>query len=382
MKRVTKVLTILGCAFVVMAAVSIFVAIRLMQMFLPDARIQEPAEFATPKITAGGGDFGRSVFYTQDDLGEITELRYGAIEAGPLQQLAIVGTGGSVFLAADRTVDRNVRFPPKVSPDPIVLVEPVNADAPLFLSHGSWSSPAVLYDSSGLEVWHYDGTSGVDDTAAGDLEGDGKMEVAVGMNGAGGIHLLDAEGKEIWSRPDGNVWHVEILAGANGAPGRILNSNARGQLVVRDNEGKVIRRKALDTYTSGFTLVRWGDEAAATHVVVAGPDEIYVYTAEGTPVASFNAPGPTLYDDVKATTVLFSPEEADFAVLRNYDRWNRSVLSINGPNGALVYREILDDSCDSLAAFPNGSKETLLVGCRGKVWQYTPAQSDGKQSRK
>jgi hypothetical protein len=374
MERVTKVLAILGCVFVVMIALSVLVVIRVMRMFVPDARIQQPAEFATAKITKGGEDFGKSVFYRQTDLGEITELRYGVAGAGPLlQQLVIVGTGGAVLFAPEGSVSRKFSFPSQVSPESIVLVEPVNVEAPLFLSHGSWSSPVILSDSSGREVWHYDGLSGVDDAAAGDLEGDGKMEVAVGMNGAGGIHLLDAEGKEIWSRPDGNVWHVEMLAGANRVPGRILNSNAGGQLVVRDHEGKVIRREKLNTYASAFTLVRWGEEPAATHVVVAGPDEVYVYTGDGAPVASFDAPAPTLYDDIKATTVRFSPEAADFAVLRNYGRWNRSVLSINSAKGALAYREILGDDCDSLAAIPGGGNEILLVGCRGRVWQYAPA---------
>lgn len=381
-ERVTKIVTILGSVFVVMVAVSIFVAVRVTEMFVPHTSIEEPAEFTTPTITTGSADFGRSVFYKQEDLGEITELRYGPIGAGPLQHLVIVGTGGAVFLAADRTVSRKLTFAAQVSPDPLVLVEPVNADAPLFLSHGSWSSPAILYDRFGREVWHYDGTTGVDDAAAGDLNGDGKMEIAVGMNGAGGIHLLDAEGKEIWSRTDGNVWHVEILAGANGAPGRILNSNAQGQLVVRDNEGKVIRRQALDTYTSNFTLVRWGDEGTATSVAVAGPYDVYVYTTEGGPVASFHAPGPILYDDIKATNVRFSSEATDFAVLRNYERWNRSVLSINGARGVLVYREILDDACDSLTAFPDGGSETLLVGCRGSVWQYAPSKGGATRSPK
>jgi hypothetical protein len=382
MERVTKIVTILGGAFVVMVAASIFVAFHVVQMFVPDTRIQEPAEFATAKITTGAADFGRSIFYREDDLGEITELRYEAIGPGPLLQLAIVGTGGGVFLSADRVTSRKFRFSSQEPLESVVLAEPVNADEPLFLSHGSWSSPVILYDSSGLRLWHYDGTFGVDDAAAGDLEGDGKMKVAVGMNGAGGIHLLDADGREIWSRPDGNVWHVEILAGASGAPGRILNSNARGQLVLRDSEGKVIRRADLDTYTSNFTLVRWGDDRSATCVVVAGPYDVYVYTPEGRPIASFHAPGPTLYDDIRATNVRFSPGSTDFAVLRNYGRWNRSVLSINGAQGVLVYREILDDTCDSLAAFPDRGNETLLVGCGGKVWQYAPIRGSATQSPK
>jgi hypothetical protein len=67
-------------------------------------------------------------------------------------------------------------------------------------------------DATGKPLWSYGaGSNGVDDMVAGDLNGDGLLQFAVGFNGGGGIHLLNSQGKKLWEFPDGNVWHVEIV---------------------------------------------------------------------------------------------------------------------------------------------------------------------------
>jgi len=41
------------------------------------------------------------------------------------------------------------------------------------------------------------------------LSGDEKPRVVVGLNGGGGITMLDENGKKVWHQSDRNVWHVE-----------------------------------------------------------------------------------------------------------------------------------------------------------------------------
>ena len=68
------------------------------------------------------------------------------------------------------------------------------------------------------------GVLSVDDTAAGDVDGDGRLEFVVGFNGGGGVRLLDSTEKMRWRKPDGNVWHVEIAD----LKGCLLYTSARG----------------------------------------------------------------------------------------------------------------------------------------------------------
>ena len=375
MKPIAKVLSILAGVFVVLLAITIYIAVRAFEKFSASQQVEFPAELKAAKVTTGEEAFQKSVFYEKADLGTITELRYGTIGADQEPQLAVVATNQALLLWADGKAKKLILFPANVSRDAVVLLEPIDANHLLFLSHGSWSSPSILFDGFGNVLFSYGEWPGVNDAAAGDLNGDGKVEVAIGMNGAGGVRLLDANGNAIWSRTDGNVWHVEMLPASGGVPGRILHSNAGGTLVVRDHQGNVLERKRLDTYLDDFTLTRWGGEPAATHIVAADVDTVYVYTSTGEQVASFDAPAPALFNDVRATSVRFSSGQADFAVLRYYVRWQRSVLCINRADRGLVYREILADRCDSLAAMPDSGDEALLVGCHGRILRYALSPS-------
>jgi hypothetical protein len=78
-------------------------------------------------------------------------------------------------------------------------------------------------------------------------------KVVVGFNGAGGLHLLNADGKELWKQDDGNVWHVEIAAVDEKSSKMIVHSNARGQLTLRDASGKIMARYTLKSIWLPFT---------------------------------------------------------------------------------------------------------------------------------
>ncbi|HXX46333.1 MAG TPA: hypothetical protein VEJ38_16540 [Candidatus Acidoferrales bacterium] len=367
MGKVTKILGILAGIFVLLLAASVYVGYLALKKFTPSASTSMPAELEKARITDGAGKFEKTSFYADADLGTITELRRHE------DSLAIVGARSAVFLDGNKAVQRRVSFPANMQFGPVELVEMPGAAEPFFLGRGSWSTPAMFVDSSGKELWRYGGSPGVDYAAAGDLRGERKIEVVVGMNGGGGILLLDANGNRMWSKPDGNVWHVEILQGGSGIPGRILQSNVGGQLIIRDPNGDILDRHALDMYLSDFSLTRWNGEPEATHVVASDSDTVYVYTQNGQSVARFEAPAPQIYNDIRAVTLTFSNGSTYFAVVRRYRLWGRSILTINsikGDRGDLEYREILEDACDALSTAPSGDGQALLVGCRGAVFEY------------
>jgi hypothetical protein len=100
-----------------------------------------------------------------------------------------------------------------------------------------FSAPFFSAIDRGLEIWSYGSRffSGADDSVAGDIDGDGRPEFAVAVQIK--IHLINRDGREIWSSHDLNIWHLEVLPASGGEPGKILHSNARGELVVQDPQG-------------------------------------------------------------------------------------------------------------------------------------------------
>ena len=57
----------------------------------------------------------------------------------------------------------------------------------------------------------------------------------------------------------------------------------------------------------------------------------------------------------------------------NFAGLPRSVLYVFDQNGALVYQEVLPESCGSILAvsFDDSGSEGLLIGGEQEVWQYT-----------
>jgi len=128
----------------------------------------------------------------------------------------------------------------------------------------------------------------VDDMAAEDVDGDGELEFAVGFNGGGGVHLVEADGREAWHRPDGNVWHVEMVdADGDGRP-EIVHSNAGGEMKIRNAQGDVMRQDRPPAYFSAFSLCRWPN--GKRHVLFSEEDTIWLLGLDGAAVAEVDAP--------------------------------------------------------------------------------------------
>ena len=99
-----------------------------------------------------------------------------------------------------------------------------------------------VHDLAGKALWSYRKGTGIDDVWADDLDGDGKEEVIVGYNGSTGLHVLDIEGKILWTSTGvGNVWsvHVGHLSNRDGSPDVIVTSGKR--LEVFAGDGALLR---------------------------------------------------------------------------------------------------------------------------------------------
>ena len=232
-----------------------------------------------------------------------------------------------------------------------------------------------LFDQNGAMLWDYGSLWGINGSAGGDVNGDGELEFAVGLNGGGGIRLLNDQGRELWSKLAGNVWHVEIANPGEGAPGKIIHSDAGGAVTIRDGSGAVTLTCRPAGYVSSFGLIRWAGEPQPGHLILTGKDALLLFDLNGHQTARLEAPGREINtpESISGTPVCFSSRRCFQATLMDYDLWDRSVLYLHDQTGKLSFREVFDRRCGAVGtmpAAPGAKGESLLVGCTGEVWTY------------
>lgn len=374
-----KILIAVALLIIVLVGVGIYLIHRLDSEMAQRSR--EALEKLQPRVITGAGQFDKSSFYTGPDLGEITQILVGWPADREGAALTVIGNKGAHFLDVRAGLKMQIQFSKYVP----CSVEAVRVDARGdygFLTRDqSWATDVIFFDKTGQERWSYPGgfLNGIDDSVMGDLGGDGKSKVVVGFNGNGGLVVLDGEGKKVWKKGEGNVWHVETLDTKGDGRKQILHTNAEGQLLVRDASGEVIAHYLSNHYVSHFALTRWGNELQPSHILVPTKESgvecckhvFLVLDEEGRIVAHLDAPLGDLMRETKGTPVHYAKNIEYYSVLQSGKFVKRSMLSLYDHEGKIAYQEILGDDCIGIATLPGELGDRLLVGCSGKVWEYS-----------
>lgn len=343
---------------------------------------KRPEELQKPGIFHGKGQFQRISFFQTSflrrflghgTLGVVSDIASHQSSPKSVPDLVLVGQHGAVFLGPDRKIKKRIDFKvSKYDTDRVILVDIEGDGLPEFLNRGTITSAVILFDSNGAVRWRYEPDRGINDAAAGDVDGDGKAEIVVGSGGSLGVVLLNAEGKRLWRREDGNVWDVEMADVDGDSRAEILHSNAGGELTIRNADGEVmLRRRTANRYFSDFSLTKWGEERVPKHLVTSRDGFIYILSLDGKLVKELHAPRGEGAGEVMGTTVYFQDPRVTYATLVNYGHWGRSVLYIHDMEGNLLYQEIFRGNCGALVALREEENEYLLVGCEDNVWKYS-----------
>lgn len=352
----------------------------------PQEGLKEPELLKTPKVVTGSDVFRRAIFYEEstEDLGVVTDLRLDWPYEPGKKALAVVGSRGVRFLDGNKKVQLRVNFDPRPHSSIELVRLKANGEYGYLNREQSWAADVMLFDARGKLLWTYKGSSGVDDSAAGDVDGDGKAEVVIGFNGDGGIHLVNLEGKKLWRQDGGNVWHVEMMEANGDGKCTILHSGGDwdAQMTLRDATGKILMKHRLTwPHVANFALTRWGNEAKADKIVIPDDEKIHIYRATGTKIATQDAPGLSRFANIHGTPLKISASSTYYASVLDYSIWDRAALIIHDETGRVVYQEVMADTCVAAAPLPGAKGETLLVGCAGKVWEYSLAPAPKKAVR-
>jgi hypothetical protein len=295
-------------------------------------------------------------------LGSVTPI---AKRTGTGETL-IVGTTAAVFLPAKDGAAHVVQF--KEPAGDARLVEWPGGQARFVDRGGGGWQTGALIGADGSRVWQPEPGFGVDDLAAGDVDGDGVPEFVVGYNGGGGVRLLDAAGKERWRKGDANVWHVEVVDTDGDGKAEIVHSNAAGAMTVRDATGAVLRSARAGShfaYFSHFSVVQWPPQR--TGLLRATDAAAEVLGFDGSVRVHLDAPDVTSLSEARGVAARLDGRDT-FAVSVVDSRWDRTQLFVFDQAGVLRYREVFAGKCPAVAAPEEGA---FLFGCGARVLRYT-----------
>jgi len=344
----------------------------------PDARAalravgagQSGAAASDSRVLVGAGLLSKHALVDEPRLGVVTDVRVAATAEHQDRAIVVAGTDGALYLDRKAAVTSFIRFAVSCGRASIVQAggNYLFADRCDLLQ-----TSAFLLGADGKLMWGSGSPGGVDDMAAGDVDGDGRPDFVLGLNGYGGLRLLDENGKQQWQQPDANVWHVEVLAPGSG-DARIVHSNATGRMIVRDGGGTVINTRTLPIYLTGFCLCRWGAVGAEERVLAAEDAGVWLCSVQGGLDRKLSAPGVGQFGVPSAVPVRLQaggPECLAVAV-GSPDGTGGSGLYLYDKDGQLIYHETLSEPCLAVARFPLGQTgpDALLVGGQGCVWQY------------
>ncbi len=384
--KVNKLLVAIVCAGIASAIVCGVVGIVVVWRAMGWGPHEPPEELAKPGVKIGAGFLTKRVFFEDKDLGSVDDIAYGDLDPKPGLEVGITDGRRALFLNQEGRVKSVVTFP-KDHYGLIEMIEVDGDDACEFIPR-KFAAPRLM-DHRGQCIWHHE-EDGADVMCAGDMNGDGVPEFAVGFAGSGGVHLLDRNGKLVWRQPDGNVWRIAMTDTNGDGKLEIVHCNSRGELVVRDATGEVLSRIQpyipgadlfFPYYVGDFSLCRWPRSAARASVVLAANGVNALVDYDGKVKSRFEIPRLGDDMDVQAVTVELNKNRPEYlAVVGFMAPWGKSTLFIFDREKKLIYHETLPGRCEALAAMPRGKtgEEALLVGGEGKVWEYTAAVSGGR----
>lgn len=380
-----------GQAFDMGCGVLLVAGVALVAFGWDFRRLLAPRELQHPSVGIGKEFLDKSVFLTDQPLGNVTDIIRDPI---PGAALGVAGLRGAAFLKPDNAVLSRVNFARATRKNNLLELPliPTHVQFVDLDGHGDWAflnrggpgaADASLIGKDGRTLWTYGGTPAVDDMTAGKLGRDDAASFVVGFAGNGGIRRLDKNAHVMWQQPDEDVSHVEIVDAQGDGIGRILHTGSGRQFTIRDANGAVMRQFGADIYCSHFSVCRWPDAKSSPKLLLARKGQVLLSDLVGKTVAEFKLPTSAKSpDEIHGTAVRLNKSEPEFlAVVVDYWLPHASVLSVLSPDQKLVYQEVIADDCCSILALPrkDSQLEDLLVGSTGTIWRYAAAKSNDQK---
>lgn len=251
--------------------------------------------------------------------------------------------------------------------------------SPVFHHHGFYL-PLFLLDSEGTVRWESRSFWNRHPIAAGDLDGDGRVEFAgpgswkkddaTGLER--GIVVLNADGKTAHKLPAGELSRVFILD--RDGRRQIASLDWKRHLRVHDPEGAVAQKVKYAKGSQSGTLCPWPARDGRSHLLWIHETSAWLADFSPADPIRFDAPLSNTGSIAGAVGVpvrLRSTHRPYLAVAVRL-RQHQSLLYIMTPRGRMEYLEVIPEPVEALgtAEITGRGQEELLVGGRGRIWSY------------
>jgi len=142
-------------------------------------------------------------------------------------------TGDCVRAGPDGHVQGTLRF--GTGDDSLLSANLLPGEGTEFVAFSRWGGDVSAVTAAGAPLWTYPRGDGVDDVWVQDLDGDGLDEAIIGYNGSTGLHVVDTDGRRIWSTTEvGNVWHVCAADMTGDGKPEVISTSSKGDVSVFD----------------------------------------------------------------------------------------------------------------------------------------------------
>ncbi len=333
-------------------------------------------------VVTGEGVLQSRVLLEAPEVGQVTDIALGKLDPRPGAALVVAGEQGASSYTRDGRPVSSWAFPEEQ--DHVEIVDVEGDGTCEFWERGEFSDGPALFSHEGKLRWRAaQGSSerGTADSCAGDANGDGLLEFAVGTDNRRGLRLLDRTGQVLWEEPAPNLMHLEMIDVNRDGRREIMHNGQTGGLAVRDAQGRLLRELRLGrpgsfTFAAFFSVTPWPTAASPEHVLRPSANSLQLLDVSGKQVAKFAAPKVGTFCQTIGTPVrLRAGVPPYFAVVASFLAADRSILYVYDEKQQLVYQEVLTEKAGALAARPRPKSqiESLLVGGNGRVLEYTTA---------
>jgi hypothetical protein len=249
----------------------------------------------------------------------------------------------------------------------LAVIRNTSEEPSYIVGGGLWGKPsATVFDINGQLKWKIE--SGFDAMGKNAVLDDGEERFVVLENKNQELLYLNFETGEVVRKGSAKRiigsadftgdGHYELLAADGETDFAVFNGK----------EQEISRLKVSDAYWYEPVLT----SSVLPFVVVSAEENLDVYDSKLKIVKKYKATGAGDKMHVVAATFIGDGPDAPFAALyKGRGGWHRSILYVFSSTGELVYKEILGDDFQSIAAVPSNENNAILIGGRNEVIRYS-----------